>query len=451
MEFAQMNSVYESAVDFDLGDELKAPPEGESLTKPKEKLPVFVAGVALLTLFFATQLLQLVPALQIIPAAKLVVGVVVLIFVFSPHLLANRLRLKDIPQFRYILCLLAFALLTVPLSVWPRDSVSFIIEGYAKNIVFVYLLVQGLRNDRSARTICGALILGCALIVVALLTGFGPEVSLNAREERINVSGTYDVNDLALLFIITIPFAFFMLKESTKLQRLLLLIAIALMVFGIIKSASRGGFVGLVVISLFLLIRSSKQARKYALAALAGGAILFAVAAPASYWTRITTIFSLEKDYNFTDPQGRQQVWENGLKMILAHPLTGVGINCFPIAHAEVSGTKINISPHNSFLQVGAELGLPGLSLFLLIILTSLVAARRVRRLTGERRLGEEYWWLASAIEVSFIGFIVSASFLTHAYSPIFCFLTGLSASLVARYQTAESRPEEAAAEIQYA
>src|SRR5437868_14879755 len=98
------------------------------------------------------------------------------------------------------------------------------------------------------------------------------------------------------------------------------------MVFGIIKSASRGGFVGLVIISAFLLIRSSKQARKYALAAILGGTILFAVAAPAAYWARITTIFSLEKDYNFTDQQGRQKVWENGLKMIVAHPLTGVGI-----------------------------------------------------------------------------------------------------------------------------
>jgi O-antigen ligase len=451
LESVNMDSAYESSRDFDLSDELQTPLAGESLSKPKEKLPVFVIGVALLTLCFATQLLQLFPSLQVIPVAKIVVGVVILIFAFSPHLLANRLRLKAIPQFQYILCILAFATLTVPLSVWPGDSLSFIIEGYAKNIVFVYLLVQGVRNDRSARTVCGALILGCSLIVIALLTGFGPEVSLNAREERINVAGTYDVNDLALLFIVTIPFAFFMLKESTKVQRILLLVAIALMVLGIIKSASRGGFVGLMMMSGFLLMRSSREARKYALAAVLGGAILFAFAAPAAYWARITTIFSLEKDYNFTDQQGRQKVWENGLKMILAHPLTGVGINCFRIAHAEVSETTINISPHNSFLQIAAELGLPGLTLFLLIIVTSLIAARRVRRLTREGRLAQEYWWLASAIEVSWMGFMVSASFLTHAYSPIFCFLTALSAALVAGYRAAEIKQEEVETEIDYA
>jgi O-antigen ligase len=396
-------------------------------------------------------LLQLLPFLQGIQVAKIAVGFVVVVFVFSPHLLANRLRLREIPQFKYILCILGFALVTTPLSVWPGGSLSFILEGYAKNIVFVYFLAQGARSERSTRLIIGALIAGCALIVISILTGLGPEISLDAREERINVAGTYDVNDLALLFVVTLPFAYFMLKESSKLQRLLLLAAIALMIVGIIKSASRGGFLGLIVISLFLLIRSSQQARKYALIAILGGAIMFAVAAPSAYWTRIGTIFSLENDYNMNLQTGRMKVWQNGLKMIATYPLTGVGISCFNIAHADFSGTKINISPHNSFVQIAAELGLPGFLLFLLIIFTSMLAARRVRRLSREGRMPQELWWLAAAIEISFIGFMVSASLLTHAYSPIFCFLTGISASLVARYQAMERAQEEGEAEIEYA
>jgi O-antigen ligase len=446
-----MSSVYESPSDFALSDELSDNHEPKSRAKSKGKLSVFVVGVALLTLFFVTQLLQLLPFLHSIHVAKIVVGCVVLIFVFSPHLLANRLRLREIPQFKYILCILVFAILTTPLSVWPSGSLDFIIEAYAKNIVFVYFLAQGARNERSTRLIVGALIAGCALIVIAILTGFGPEVSLDARENRINVAGTYDVNDLALLFVVTLPFAFFMLKESTKFQRLWLLAAIALMIVGIIKSGSRGGFVGLLIISVLLLIRSSKQARKYALIAILGGAILFVAAAPTAYWARINTIFSLENDYNMHQQTGRMKVWENGLKMVAAHPLMGVGIGGFNIAHADFSGTNINISPHNSFLQIAAELGLPGFLLFMAIIFTSIFAARRVRRLTKAGLVPQELWWLSAAIEVSFIGFIISASLLTHAYSPIFCFLTGISASLVARYQAAQVAQEDDEAEIEYA
>jgi O-antigen ligase len=445
-----MSSAYESS-GFELSHQRSDSLDAKGQGKAKEKLSVFGVGVALLTLFFVTQLLQLLPFLQGIQVAKIAVGFVVVVFVFSPHLLANRLRLREIPQFKYILCILGFALVTTPLSVWPGGSLSFILEGYAKNIVFVYFLAQGARSERSTRLIIGALIAGCALIVISILTGLGPEISLDAREERINVAGTYDVNDLALLFVVTLPFAYFMLKESSKLQRLLLLAAIALMIVGIIKSASRGGFLGLIVISLFLLIRSSQQARKYALIAILGGAIMFAVAAPSAYWTRIGTIFSLENDYNMNLQTGRMKVWQNGLKMIATYPLTGVGISCFNIAHADFSGTKINISPHNSFVQIAAELGLPGFLLFLLIIFTSMLAARRVRRLSREGRMPQELWWLAAAIEISFIGFMVSASLLTHAYSPIFCFLTGISASLVARYQAMERAQEEGEAEIEYA
>ncbi len=446
-----MSSAYQSSSDFELSDELSDNLDAKSQTKSKEKLSVFVVGVALLTLFFVTQLLQLLPFLHSIPLAKIVVGFVVLIFVFSPHLLANRLRLREIPQFKYVLCILVFAILTTPISIWPGGSFSFIVEGYAKNIVFVYFLVQGARNERSTRWIVSALISGCVLIVISLLTGFGPKISMDARDERINVAGTYDVNDLALLFVVTLPFAFFMLKESTKYQRLLLLAAIALMIVGIIKSGSRGGFLGLLIISALLLIRSSKQARKYALIAILGGAIIFVAAAPAAYWARISTILSLKKDYNMNLQTGRMKVWENGLKMIAAHPLTGVGINCFSIAHADYSGTKINISPHNSFIQIAAELGIPGFLLFVAIIFTSIFAARRVRRLTKEGAVPQEFWWLAAAIEVSFIGFILPAALLTHAYSPIFCFLTGISASLVARYQAAATVQEDNEAEIEYA
>jgi O-antigen ligase len=441
-----MSSAYEAS-DFELSENL----DTQSPSRSKEKLSVFVAGVALLTLFFATQLLQLLPFVHSVPIAKITVGFVVLIFVFSPHLIANRLRLREIPQFKYILCILAFALVTTPLSVWPGGSLSFIVEGYAKNIVFVYFLAQGARNERSSRLIVSALIAGCALIVISILIGFGPEISLNAREERINVGGTYDVNDLALLFVVTLPFAFFMLKESTTLQRLLLLAASALMVLGIIKSGSRGGFLGLLIISALLLIRSSKQARKYALIAILGGAIIFVAAAPGAYWARIGTIFSLENDYNMNLQTGRKKVWENGLKMIASRPLTGVGINSFQVAHADYSGTKINISPHNSFLQIAAELGIPGFLLFVMIIFTSIFAARRVRRLIKEGSLPQELWWLSAAIEVSFIGFIIPAALLTHAYSPIFCFLTGISASLVARYQATKIAQEDDETEIEYA
>ncbi|GEM_PF-1178615 len=446
----KMSSVYQQ-IDFDRNPQRQAPETLAVSASGEEKPSLFLLGVATLTLFFTTQIMQLVPALDGLPVAKVVVGLVVLLFVFSPHLLANRLRLRQIPQVKYLFGILAFAIVTVPFSFWRSGSLEFIIENFSKNVVFVYLLVQGAKDNRAVRLICGSLIFGCALIVLAILTGFGPETNVFAREDRIMVAGTYDVNDLALLFVVAIPFAFFMLKSSSRMGRILLFIALALLLVGMIKTASRGGFLGLLVISGLLLARSSREVRKYTLLTILGGAILFAVATPAAYWTRISTIFNLQRDYNLKEQTGRLQIWQTGLQMIATRPLTGVGINCFPTAYAAFLNTKFTISPHNSFVQIAAELGIPGLALFLAIMILSLRTARTVRRRARDGLLPDDLWWHASAVEVSWLGFIVSAAFLTHAYSPIFCFLTGISASLYARYKAADKPAESVAeAEIRY-
>ncbi len=409
--------------------------ESPGLEAGRAKPSVFVLGVAVLTLFFVTQLMQLFPKLDGLPLVKIIVGVITIMLVTTPHLIANRWRLSQIPQFTFLLFILIFAAATLPLSYWREGSFGFFAQTFFKNVVFAYLLVQGAKDDRSTRWIAGALVTGCVLIVIAILTGFGPEISVFEAEKRMMIGGTYDVNDLALLFVVAIPFAFFLIKGATPFHRLLLVCAIALMLIGVVITASRGGFLGLLAISLFLLIRSSGKARKYTLVALLVGATLIVATAPEAFSNRVSSIFALEQDYNLKDRSGRKQVWENGLKMLIRHPFMGVGIGAFPIAHGDFSNSKIHIAPHNSFVQIAAELGLPGIALFLAIFITAFWYARKARRLARQATMDKEWEWIGAAIEASFVGFIVSGALLSHAYSPIFCFLVAISASLAARYK----------------
>jgi O-antigen ligase len=413
------------------------------------KPSVFVFGVAILTLFFVTQLMQLSPKLDGLPLVKIIVGLVAIIFITTPHLIANRRRLGEIPQFKYLLFILIFAACTLPLSFWREGSLQFLTQTFFKNVVFAYLVAQAAKDNRSTRLIAGALVAGCAVIVIAILTGFGPEISVFEAENRMMIGGTYDVNDLALLFVVTLPFAFFLIKDALPVHRLLLIGAIALMLIGIVKTASRGGFLGLVAISLFLLIRASGKARVYLLIAILLGAPLIIATAPEAFINRINTIGALGQDYNMSDRSGRKQVWENGVKMLVAHPLTGVGIGAFPIAHGYFSNSRIHIAPHNSFMQISAELGLPGIGLFLAIIISGFWYARKARHLARDVAGAEDLRWIGAAVQVSLIGFMVSGALLSHAYSPIFCFLAGISASLAARCKAFE-RTEQAEA-IEYA
>lgn len=439
-----MSRVLQQEDGIELGSEIE-----QEIARPRAfRGRALLWGMAILTIFFAAQFLQLFPSLEGFQVAKIAALVVVILFITTPDQIADRARLRTTPQLKLMLGMLALALISVPFSVWPSGSLRFIGEAYLKNVVFVYLLAQTARSYANSRVIAGALITGSALLVIAMLSGFGPQVTYKADPTRISVGGSYDPNDMALLFVVSIPFAVFMLKDAKPRTRIFLIGAIALMMIGMVKTGSRGGFLGLIAIGILILIRSSAQFRRYSIAAVVIGVLLFAFAAPRAYWERIDTMINYQEDYNVTEKVGRLVVWETGLKMVAARPLTGVGISGFQTAYAKFSNSRIEISPHNTFLQVAAELGLPGFLLFVGIIFVSIRGAQRIRK-RALRRHEADIIWLASAVEVSFIGFAVSAFFLTHAYTAIFCFLVGISAALIAKQQP--KLEAEAPLEIEYA
>jgi O-antigen ligase len=400
-----------------------------------QRAPILLIGVAALTLFFVPQLLQLFPALGGLQLAKLTALLVVVYLVSSRRLLDQRVRLRNAPQVGLLLGILALALITVPTSIWPSHSIGYIIAAFGKNVLFVYLVLQAVRTDRDARVIAATLIAGCTLLSLAVVVRLGPVVTYRNEPGRLAVGGSYDPNDMALLLVIAIPFAFFMIDSCRALSRVLLVAAIALMLVGLALTESRGGFLGLCAIGALMFLIGSRQARRLTLLVAGVSVLMFTVIAPSAFWKRISTIYNYEEDYNLREEGGRVAVWKTGLQMIAANPVTGVGIACFPVEHGALSASRLQMAAHNSLIQITAELGVAGLILFVTIILVSI---RRARRIRLEARRGEaerSLLWFASAVEVAFIGFAVSGFFLSHAYSPIFCFLTGMAGALAARHR----------------
>ncbi|HKY05219.1 MAG TPA: O-antigen ligase family protein [Blastocatellia bacterium] len=441
-----MASAYTEPFDLELnGDIDRAEP------RARRRLPLMLIGAAALTLIFVTQVLQIIPPVKDMSVAKFVVLVVALVFLQSRDAVKSRVRISSVPQLRNLLLMIVIALLLVPVSFWPSGSLDYIVNIYARNIIIVYLLVQAARTNRDARVIAGSLVAGCSALVLAMLLRFGPLVTNKFEPGRVSVGGTYDVNDLALLFVITIPFAFFMLKDATLPGRVLLIAGIALMLAGMVKTGSRGGFLGLMLISALIFFRGSKQMRKYTLATMAVGVLLFLCFAPKTYWDRISTIYNYKQDYNFNmkEDNSRLMIWGTGIRIFLTYPVTGVGIAGFQHAHRKFAKTELTISPHNTFLQVATELGVLGLILFVWIIFTSIRTARAARRRARAGDIDPSLFWFASAVEVSFWGFVVCASLLTHAYSPIFCFMASMGAVLYHRYH--QSIKTEEVEEIEYA
>ena len=153
----------------------------------------------------------------------------------------------------------------------------------------------------------------------------------------------------------------------------------------------------------------------------------------------MSTILS-DADYNRNAESGRMQIWRRGVGYMLQHPILGVGPNNFQTAEGTLSpfaqrqqfgvGVRWNAA-HNSFVQAGAELGLPGLVLFLAVIATAFRSLRRSGRRAGAAVLTDgRQRELTQALTASLIGFTVGAFFLSLAYSEMLYTLVALVVGL---------------------
>lgn len=128
---------------------------------------------------------------------------------------------------------------------------------------------------------------------------------------------------------------------------------------------------------------------------------------------RVSTLTNVEQQATV---QIREKTWSEARRMLAAHPLTGIGLGQYPVQQRQFTREGLPLSQiggsaslqeqaHNFYLQTAAELGIPGLLLFLSVLVAFWVqGARRVRQMDqGVRRS-----LLIGALAAS-VGFAVDA------------------------------------------
>src|SRR5207247_6481381 len=103
-----------------------------------------------------------------------------------------------------------------------------------------------------------------------------------------------------------------------------------------------------------------------------------------------------------------------------------------PLARLQERGRGVRWgAAHNTFIQVGAELGVPGLLLFIGLIATAFRSLRRVTRLAGRSGpAGTDLSRLAQALTAALIGFVTGSFFLSLAYHDILYTLLAFTLAL---------------------
>jgi O-antigen ligase len=264
----------------------------------------------------------------------------------------------------------------------------------------------------------------------------------------------YDANDLALWIVVTLPIAvYFLTKPGAKVWTRLLVAATAgLMMLALVKTGSRGGFLGLIAVGVYLLVGYRSIPVQKRLAAAGGLLLVMMAVAGEQYWDMMATLLNPTDDYNWDTSNpggaGRRAVWNRGIGYMLDNPLTGVGAKAFavaegtigPTAHLQAVGRGLKWSAaHNSFVQIGAELGVFGLVAFVAMLGTAYRSGRRVAARVGA---DPRVKGLGQAFSGSVIGFAVSGAFLSQAFGAYLYALMALVVALDRVSSTAASRSD---------
>ena len=409
-----------------------------------DPLRVSLAGMFLLTIGGIHLYFLFLKPLR--PALSLALCATVYAYL-NPRQLGDGRALRTWPA-RVVGALVAIALLSIPFGLSVGQSGTYVIEEYSKVVLFWLLLTVAIRHERDLAFFMWAFVLAAAFMCWNAIFVVGVTEQFGSHSARLNdeAMGMYDPNDMGVILTIAIPFVLLLIrnaKRMTKLFGLLILIAIG---WTVALSGSRGSFVGMITVFTIILfaLREVSVFRRLGAIVVIAGALFFA--APEGYWKQMGTMLEPSSDYNLTDQDGRVKVWTRGVGYMLRYPAFGVGIGNFGRAEGTISEKAkqtedgmglIFTAAHNSFVQVGAEIGLAGLILWSSLsvggIFAMIALRRRLPRSWATGTPEERFIHGATIyLPIALIGFVVTCSFVSFAFMDPIYILTAFMAGLYA-------------------
>ena len=406
-----------------------APPRAGRSPRP-DALVYVVLGVILTDVW---RLHDLIPATRVLrPSIALtVLGLLLLAAGGDVPRALHRLRS---PVAVWFAVLVGLMLAGLPFSLDPAQSARSFMSTFLPHATAGFLVAVSVRSVRDAEFLAlGTLAGACihTLVIHATVPG--------GADGRWTDLPYYDVNDLALMLVAMIPLTlYFMRRASPTRQRVFAAACFVLFAYTIVRTGSRGGFVGFAVVLAYVLLRYEALPARARLIGAVAAALAIAVGGQA-YRTRVRTIFQPTQDYNWSEETGRLAIWGRGVDYVARRPLVGLGLNQFrtaesrlwPLARQQrMAGRRPPPArgAHNMLIQVGAELGVPALIAFVLMLGA---AWRTFRRLRETRAVdGSPGPALSDALAASLLGFCVCGMFLHAAFFPILPMLLGLAVAL---------------------
>ena len=372
---------------------------------------------------------ELFPALSSLTSMAFYTGVITLGVYFATQLgLEGNLTARP-REINLVLLLGLAALLSMPMAGSPGDAWKVFSEMLIKTLVIFVVIVNVVRTELRLKMLLW-LVLGVSIYLsISAISDYRSGVFSIGYAELQRVGGRIgglfgNSNDLALHLVTIIPIAVALgLSGRNPLKKLIYFGVTGLMVGAVVVTFSRGGFIGLVAATFVLVRRLGKKNRVATTGALVFAVILFLALAPGAFSSRLSTIFDSASDLTGSSSQ-RTEVLKRSFVVALRYPVFGVGIGNF--RHK----SPRNLETHNAYTQVGAEMGLAAMVVYIMFMVHPIRRMRLIEKNTDTSPDQRTFHYLAIGLQASLVGFMFSSFFGAVAYQWYIYYLVGYAVCL---------------------
>ncbi len=284
--------------------------------------------------------------------------------------------------------------------------------GLVLGLATFYVCLNTCRSRRAARWAEGGMLAAGSLLAVVGAVGMStppqkvlpdqdvyallPRIQTGIQTSTVVTAGIHP-NEVAGALTLFVPLATAVALSGSRggARRMLAAPAAGLMLAVLLLSQSRGAIIGTVV-ALAVGAIWWRGVRGVLLAGLGLGAVV-AVGLAAMGPERLLRFAASDAPTAGTvSLAGRVELWQRSITMLLDMPVTGIGLNSFPVIlqsfYPTVGHYDLQVIPHahNLFLQTALDLGLAGLAAFLWLVALAVRGGLRAGRdaLAGGLLLG---------------------------------------------------------------
>lgn len=277
----------------------------------------------------------------------------------------------------------------------------------------------------------------------AILSGTG--MSAGRFDSWIGLISNSD--EVGAFLVMVLPLQLELYLYYTKVWKRNVMLGLAMVnIILMVLTQTRSAFLSFLIVFPLWIIRREGRGKRLLIASMLLGIMAFAgvtmtlTTEYSSYYDRMASIFSREAYQDDANVQSRFLFWEQGLLIWQQFPILGCGVGGMDL-HETLTSTEKGLgyteglslsqySLHQSFIQVLAERGLIGFSLYCLFLWTLLRANKKSIVFFRTREQYQYYYSIARGLHLSLYAFLINAMFMTitESWMIILCggFIIGL-------------------------